>query len=79
MQVFLDDYCVYTDLATHLDKLTLCLEKCQEFNICLNPEKCLFLMSLGLILGYPVSKDGKLLNPKKDRGCSTYEATSNHT
>lgn len=67
MQVFCDDFYVYSKIVTYLDKLTLYLEKCREYNINLNPEKCLFLMFLGLILGYVVSKDGKFPDPKKLR------------
>lgn len=65
MQVFLDEFCVYSDLVTHLDKLTLCLKKYQEYNISLNLEKRLFLMFSGLILGYLVLEDGKFPHPKK--------------
>jgi len=65
MRAFLDDFCVYSDLDTHLDKLTLCFQKCREFHISLNPEKCLFLAYSGVILGYVVSKDGKFPDPKK--------------
>lgn len=65
MRVFLNNFCIYSHLATHLDKLTLSLEKCREYYISLNPVKCLFLMSLGLILGYLISKDSMFLDPKK--------------
>lgn len=65
MLAFLDDFYLYSNFITHLNKLILCLEKCWEYNISLNSEKCLFLMFSGLILGYLVSKDGKFLDPKK--------------
>jgi hypothetical protein len=41
MILFLDDFSVYSDEATHLPKLRLCFEKCKEYGISLNPEKCL--------------------------------------
>jgi hypothetical protein len=46
-------------------KLRLCFQKCKEYKISLNLEKCAFMVFLGLILRFIVSKEGKLLNPKK--------------
>jgi hypothetical protein len=40
-------------------------EKCKEFGINLNPEKCMFLVHSSVILGYVVSKEGKLPDLKK--------------
>jgi hypothetical protein len=34
-------------------------------DINLNPEKCMFLVFSGVILGYIMFKEGKLLDPKK--------------
>jgi hypothetical protein len=65
MKLFLDDFSVYSDQATHLPKLRLCFEKCREFGINLNPEKCLMMVTSGVILEHVVSKDGKFLDPKK--------------
>ncbi len=63
--IFLDDFSVFNDLKTHLAKFRLCFLKCPEFDINLNLEKCMFLVYLGVILRYVVSKVGKLPNPKK--------------
>ncbi len=65
MKLFLDDFNMFNDLDTHLPKLQLCFDKCREFDISLNFEKFMFLVHLGIILGYVVSKEGKLPNPKK--------------
>jgi hypothetical protein len=51
-KLFLDDF---NNLYTHLTKLQLCFHKCTKFNISLNPTKCMFLVHLGIILGYVVS------------------------
>jgi hypothetical protein len=40
-------------------------QKCKEYGISLNPNKCAFMLFLGMILGFIVSKEGKLLDPKK--------------
>jgi hypothetical protein len=65
MKLFLDDFNVFSDLDTHLTKLRLCFDKSREFEINLNPEKCMFLMHLNIIMGYVVSKENKLLDSKK--------------
>jgi hypothetical protein len=66
MKLFLDDFSMFSNLDTRLPKLQLCLDKCREFNISLNLEKCMFLVHLGVILGYVVFKEGKLPNVKKN-------------
>jgi hypothetical protein len=65
MKIFLDDFIVYNDMDIHLDSLRLCFQKCNEFGISLNPNKCVFMVFLGIMLGFAVSKEGKLLDPKK--------------
>jgi hypothetical protein len=65
MKLFLDDFSVYSDEATHLPKLRLCFERRREFGISLNPEKCLMMVTSGIILGHVVSQDGKFPDPKK--------------
>ncbi len=52
-------------MENHLQKLGLCFQKCKEYGISLNPNKCAFMVFLGMILGFIVSKEGKLLNPNK--------------
>lgn len=38
------------DLKIHIVKLQLCFDKCQEFGISFNLEKCLFMVFSGVIL-----------------------------
>jgi hypothetical protein len=45
--------------------LKLCFQKCKEYKINLNPKKCAFMVFLGLILGFIVSKEGKIPDLKK--------------
>ena len=54
MKLFLDDFSVYSDLDSHLGKLWKCFVKCREYDISLNPEKCMFLVFSGVILGYSI-------------------------
>jgi len=65
MKIFLDDLTIYNDMESHLMKFKLCFQKCREYRSNFNPNKCAFMVFLGLILGFIVSKEGKILDPKK--------------
>jgi hypothetical protein len=65
MKIFLEDFTVYSDMESHLMKFKLCFQKCRENKINFNPKKCAFMVFLGLILRFIVSKEGKIPNPKK--------------
>ena len=65
MQVFLDDFAVYSQEGEHLQYLRLCLEKCRVYRLSLNPAKCVFGVSSGALLGHIVSKDGIAVDPDK--------------
>jgi hypothetical protein len=65
MKLFLDYFMVFGDLDTHLSKLQKCFKKCWKYGISLNSKKCAFMVFLGMILCFIVSKEGKLLDPKK--------------
>jgi hypothetical protein len=65
MKIFLDDFIVYTDMENHMQKFKLCSQKCKKYGISLNLNKCAFMVFLGMILAFIVSKEGKLLDPKR--------------
>ncbi len=65
MKLFLDNFNIFNDQNTHLQKLHLCFDKCYEFNISLNLDTCMFLMYYKVIMGYIMSWDGKLSDLKK--------------
>jgi hypothetical protein len=48
MKIFLDDFIVYNDMDSHLQKLKLCFQKCRQYGISLNPNKCAFMVFLGM-------------------------------
>jgi hypothetical protein len=50
MKIFLDDFIVYNDMETHLQKLRLCFQKCREYNINLNIKKYVLWYFLELFL-----------------------------
>ncbi len=64
MKIFLNDFMVYSDMENHL-QIRLCFQKCKEYGISLNPDKCAFMVFSGMIFGFIVSKEGKLPYPKK--------------
>jgi hypothetical protein len=66
MKLLLNDFNMFSNLHTHLPKLELCFHKCREFKLNLNLEKCMFLVYSCIVLGYVVSKEGKLLDPKNN-------------
>ncbi len=65
LKIFMDDFTMYSDMESHLQKLRLCFQKCKEYGISLNPDKCAFMVVLGMILGFIVSKEGKVPYPMK--------------
>jgi hypothetical protein len=65
MKIFLDDFTIFNDISTHLEKLKKCFLKCKEFGISLNPNKRAFMVFLGTILGFIGSKEGKVMDHKK--------------
>jgi hypothetical protein len=58
MKVFMDDFTMYSDMVSHLQKLKLCFQKFRKHGISLNPDKCAFMVFLKMILGFIVSKQG---------------------
>ncbi len=48
-----------------MQKLKLCFQKCRKYGTSPNPKKCAFVVFSGMILGFIVSKEGKLLNLEK--------------
>jgi hypothetical protein len=77
MKIFLDDFMVYSDMENHLMKLRLYFQKCKEYKVNFNLEKCVFMVFLGLILGFIVSKEGKILDPKKVQAIVNMQVPTN--
>jgi hypothetical protein len=65
MKLFLDDFIMYSDMESRLQKLKLCFQECREYSIGLNLDKCAFMVFSRTNLGFIVSKEGKLPDPKK--------------
>jgi hypothetical protein len=65
MNIFLDDFTMYNDMESHLQKFILCFQKCREYGISLNPNKCASMVFSRMILVFIISKKKKLPYLKK--------------
>lgn len=74
MQVFLDDLCVFGKQAKHLEHLRLCLQRCRDTRLSLNPTKWVFGVRSGVLLGHVVSEDGIAVDAKKIEAINNLEA-----
>ena len=65
MEIFLDDFCVYSTWKEHANCLRKCFEQCRKFGISINIAKSQFLVSCERLLGHTVSKDNIAVDPNK--------------
>ena len=57
LEVYMDDLCIHSKKrAEHAEHLKLIFEKCQKYRICVNLEKCVFMVRQGKILGHIIKK-----------------------
>ena len=64
--VYLDDITVFSkDDTEHIQHLQRTFEKCRRYGLSLNPQKSLFALDEGKILGHIVTKDGVKIDPKR--------------
>jgi hypothetical protein len=65
LEVYLDDWTVYSLLKDDVEVLRLMLERCRQCHISLNIKKCIFGTPFGILLGHIVCKQGLLVDPAK--------------
>jgi hypothetical protein len=65
LEVYLDDWTVYSLLKDHVEVLRLMLERCRQCQISLNIKKCIFGTPFEILLGHIVCKQGFLVDPAK--------------
>ena len=59
LEVFMDDLCVQSLLRQeHIQHLAKVFDQCRLYCICLNLDKCKFMVRQGRILGHIVSANG---------------------
>jgi hypothetical protein len=63
---YLDDLTARSKKCTqHLDDLRIVFHRCRQYNIRLNPLKCVFCVTVGCLLGFIVSQHGITVDPLK--------------
>jgi hypothetical protein len=65
LEVYLDNWTVYSLLKYHVEVLRLMLERCKQFQISLKIKKCIFGTPFGILLGHIVCKQGLPVDPAK--------------
>ncbi|KAL3682295.1 hypothetical protein R1sor_000317 [Riccia sorocarpa] len=65
IEVFLDDFCVFSNRADHLDKLEKTFQKCCDSRLCLHPEKSSIGMTEGILLEHRISAAGIEVDTEK--------------
>lgn len=63
---YLDDLTVHSKKRSdHLQNLRLVFQRCHQYNLCLNPLKCVFCVITGRLLGFIVSQKVICVDPLK--------------
>ena len=63
---YLDDLTARSKKRTqHLDDLRIIFQRCRQYNIRLNPLKCVFCVTVGRLLGFIISQSGITVDPLK--------------
>jgi hypothetical protein len=65
IEIFIDDFAVYSSEAEHLECLELTFQRCRETNLKLHPDKCFFVVQQGNLLGHIVSARGIEIDQSK--------------
>ena len=59
MEVFMDDFSVHgSSFEDCLSNLKAVLQRCQDYSLVLNWEKCHFMVEEGIVLGHVISSRG---------------------
>ena len=68
LEVYMDDLCIHSnERSTAYRASETVFEKCRVYRICLNPDKCVFMVRQGKILGHIVSQNGISTDFEKDK------------
>ena len=65
VRVFLDDFCVYGRRIDHFAQVEKVFERLDMAHASLNPAKCRFGCTQGVLLGHVVSNEGIAMDPDK--------------
>ena len=66
LEVYMDDLCIHSkEQSQYIEHLKLIFKKCRVYQICFHPDKCIFMVRQGKILGHIVLKNGISTDFKK--------------
>ena len=65
IQVFLNDLSMHYQQLEHLTQSRLCLDRCRQARLSLNPSKCAFFVTSDTLLGHIISQEGIAMDPDK--------------
>jgi hypothetical protein len=77
LEVFIDDFAVFSNNEDHLEYLRKTFQRCRETNLKLHPGKCFFGMSSGILLGHIVGPHGLQVDMDKVKTMLALLAPSN--
>ena len=78
IEVYLDDLAALSRMRVrHPYQLRLVFKRCRRYQIRLNPQKCIFCVRVGRLLGFIISKEGIRVDPLKFE--ATLRLSSPHT
>jgi hypothetical protein len=77
LEVFIDDFAVFSNQEDHLEYLRKTFQRCRETNLKLHPGKCFFRMSSGILLGHIVGPHGLQVDMDKVKTMLALLAPSN--
>jgi hypothetical protein len=75
LEVYLDDWTVFSLLKDHIEVLRLMLDRCRQCHISLNLKKCIFCAPFGILLGHVVCKQGIISGSYQDCSNSGFTTT----
>ena len=65
IEIFLDDFCVFSSKADHQNCLSKCFQQCEKFGISINVAKSEFAVPYGRLVGHIVSSKRIGVDPDK--------------
>ena len=77
LEVFIDDFAVFSSRKDHLNYFKQTFQRCRETSLKLHPGKCFFGMVFGVLLGHVVSKRGLEVDIDKVKSILTLATPTN--
>lgn len=66
LEVYLDDWTIFSLLKKHVQKKRLMLDMCRQLKVSMNLKKCILCSLFVVLLGHILYKDRLIVDPKKN-------------